>query len=212
MTLCGVTWPWQLVKHPFFYQVQRSLNVYAPSQWETTLRCCNIVSHWLGAHTKWSLHVGSKSNSIDTGSSSLNMDTAEKWQWCSYMHVDWWVKMAKQPQVWHHQCQCPQNMRSTHYTTTKHISTKCKCISSALYWELQTTLHLAIRVCIKTSVFFPPIFRTGPHHPNAVGSQDPVFKFATCSTIPCFRTPIFLNGPYFSKAVGSQVRDYYTYI
>ena len=27
---------------------------YAPSQWETTLQC-NVVSHWLGAYTKWSL-------------------------------------------------------------------------------------------------------------------------------------------------------------
>ena len=30
--------------------------VYAPSQWETTLQC-NIVSHWLGAYTKWSLQT-----------------------------------------------------------------------------------------------------------------------------------------------------------
>ena len=29
--------------------------VYAPSQWETTLQC-NVVFHWLGACTKWSLH------------------------------------------------------------------------------------------------------------------------------------------------------------
>ena len=28
--------------------------MHAPSQWETTLHC-NVVSHWLGAHTKWSL-------------------------------------------------------------------------------------------------------------------------------------------------------------
>ena len=28
--------------------------LYAPSQWETTLQC-NVVSHWLGAYTKWSL-------------------------------------------------------------------------------------------------------------------------------------------------------------
>ena len=27
--------------------------VFAPSQWETTLHC-NVVSHWLGANTKWS--------------------------------------------------------------------------------------------------------------------------------------------------------------
>ena len=29
--------------------------LYAPSQWETTLQC-NVVSHWLGAYTKWSLY------------------------------------------------------------------------------------------------------------------------------------------------------------
>ena len=29
---------------------------YAPSQWEPTLQC-NAVSHWLGACTKWSLHI-----------------------------------------------------------------------------------------------------------------------------------------------------------
>ena len=28
--------------------------VYVPSQWETTLHC-NVVSHWLGAYTKWSM-------------------------------------------------------------------------------------------------------------------------------------------------------------
>ena len=30
--------------------------MYMPIQWETPLKClCNIVSHWLGACTKWSL-------------------------------------------------------------------------------------------------------------------------------------------------------------
>ena len=28
--------------------------MYEPYQWETTLQC-NLVSHWLGAYTKWSL-------------------------------------------------------------------------------------------------------------------------------------------------------------
>ena len=27
---------------------------YAPCQWETTLQC-NVVSHWMGAYTKWPL-------------------------------------------------------------------------------------------------------------------------------------------------------------
>ena len=31
-------------------------SVYASSQWETMLQC-NIVSHWLGAYTKWSLYM-----------------------------------------------------------------------------------------------------------------------------------------------------------
>ena len=30
--------------------------VCALSQWETMLHC-NFVSHWLGSHTKWSLHM-----------------------------------------------------------------------------------------------------------------------------------------------------------
>ena len=29
--------------------------VYATSQWEMTLQC-NVISHWMGTHTKWSLH------------------------------------------------------------------------------------------------------------------------------------------------------------
>ena len=34
----------------------RDYFAYAPSQWETTLHC-NVVSHWLGAYTKWSLNL-----------------------------------------------------------------------------------------------------------------------------------------------------------
>ena len=33
--------------------------LYAPSQWETTLHC-NVVSHWLGAYTNWSLGASKK--------------------------------------------------------------------------------------------------------------------------------------------------------
>ena len=36
--------------------IYRNHFVYAPSQWETTLQC-NVVSHWLGAFTTWSLDV-----------------------------------------------------------------------------------------------------------------------------------------------------------
>ena len=35
-------------------RISRDHFVYVPSQWETTLQC-NVVSHWLGAYTKWSL-------------------------------------------------------------------------------------------------------------------------------------------------------------
>ena len=38
------------------YCMYRDHFVYTPSQWETTLHC-NVVSHWLRAFTKWSLHA-----------------------------------------------------------------------------------------------------------------------------------------------------------
>ena len=34
----------------------RDHDLYAPSQWETMSQC-NVVSHWLGANTKWSLQL-----------------------------------------------------------------------------------------------------------------------------------------------------------
>ena len=39
-----------------FMHILRERFVYAPSQWETTLQC-NVVSHWLGAYTEWSLYA-----------------------------------------------------------------------------------------------------------------------------------------------------------
>ena len=39
----------------FFQRYDKDHFLYAHSQWEMTLQC-NIVSHWLGAHTKWSLY------------------------------------------------------------------------------------------------------------------------------------------------------------
>ena len=38
--------------------------VYEPSQWETTLQC-NVVSHWLGAYTKWCLMLHVENDSMD---------------------------------------------------------------------------------------------------------------------------------------------------
>ena len=40
-------------------------NVNMPSQWKTMLQC-NSVSHWLGAFTKWSLHIGANQTSWST--------------------------------------------------------------------------------------------------------------------------------------------------
>ena len=42
-----------VLHHPAIY---RDHFVYVPSQWETTLHF-NVVFHWLGAYTKWSLHI-----------------------------------------------------------------------------------------------------------------------------------------------------------
>ena len=44
----------KILQRPRKYWKRSTRNhfVYAPSQWETTLRC-NVVSHWLGAYTKW---------------------------------------------------------------------------------------------------------------------------------------------------------------
>ena len=38
----------------FSLAMSRDHFVHAPSQWETMLHC-NVVSHWLGSHKKWSL-------------------------------------------------------------------------------------------------------------------------------------------------------------
>ena len=38
--------------------------VNAPSQWEMTLQC-NVISHWLGVFTKWSLRYGGINFSCD---------------------------------------------------------------------------------------------------------------------------------------------------
>ena len=40
--------------------------VYAPSQWKMTFRC-NVISHWLGAYTKWLLCISVHNNSLWPG-------------------------------------------------------------------------------------------------------------------------------------------------
>ena len=57
-----IKWPrryWQSLGHQLCYswlpdQILCHHYVYVPSQWETMLHC-NVVSHWLGAYTEWSL-------------------------------------------------------------------------------------------------------------------------------------------------------------
>ena len=50
---------WKRFLHYRHFVASESINqlvifVYALNQWETTLQC-TVVSHWLGAYTKWSL-------------------------------------------------------------------------------------------------------------------------------------------------------------
>ena len=41
---------------PKRHLISRDNFVHVPGQWETML-LCNVISHWLDAHTKWSLHI-----------------------------------------------------------------------------------------------------------------------------------------------------------
>ena len=63
--------------------------VYGPSQWVTTLHC-NVVSHWLGAYTKWSLVpllkctlIPSQCGQFAPENESLQLSTlqAALWEW-----------------------------------------------------------------------------------------------------------------------------------
>ena len=62
-TSCCVTQSWadHCIAHTC--QTYRDHFVYAPSQWEATLQC-NVVSHWLGACTEWSLGIKTRLNDI----------------------------------------------------------------------------------------------------------------------------------------------------
>ena len=68
----------------------RDQSVHAPSQWETTLHC-NVVSHWLGAYTKWSLlQVGVFWAGVEGGGGRAEI--IESWQVCYHLHqYTWWV-------------------------------------------------------------------------------------------------------------------------
>ena len=64
----------------FWKSCCRDLCVYAPSQWEMTLYS-NVISHWLGAYTKWSLVVG-KMLLIFFGFRCINNAILQLWDAC----------------------------------------------------------------------------------------------------------------------------------
>ena len=70
------------------WYVYREHFVYVPSQWEATLQC-NVVSHWLGTCTKWSLCVEHYTDSHHVQSYTINpqqLKAYELWTpsrvWC----------------------------------------------------------------------------------------------------------------------------------
>ena len=81
--------------------------VYAPSQWVATLHC-NVVSHWLGAYTRWSLqrstlhstYFSSPFGSAQHLTSNTILSTSPKFTWrCGkYILPQIIIKLAK---FWH---------------------------------------------------------------------------------------------------------------
>ena len=69
--------------------------VYAPNQWETTLQC-NVVSHWLGAFTRWSLNIqtictevkGSFICWIHPSTSHQGHRTSDQHEWIHHTYKD----------------------------------------------------------------------------------------------------------------------------
>ena len=58
--ICHEVWQVYLKFFSTYLKNARDLSVYAPSQWETALRC-DAVSHWLGTYTEWSLKANNAS-------------------------------------------------------------------------------------------------------------------------------------------------------
>ena len=54
---------WCVRRRAIAYHSCRDNSVYAPSQWDTTLHC-NVVSHWLGAFTNWSLQPSERISQV----------------------------------------------------------------------------------------------------------------------------------------------------
>ena len=70
--------------------------VYAPSKWENTLQC-NVVSHWLGACTEWSLHLWIMSHVLLV---IARHDDFSKWKhfphyWPFVRGIHWWIPLTK---------------------------------------------------------------------------------------------------------------------
>ena len=59
---------------------------YAPSQWETTLQR-NVVFHWLGTYTKWSLSEAVMSLSRFMHWNAFNFNGIQKMLWCHDMET-----------------------------------------------------------------------------------------------------------------------------
>ena len=80
--------------------------VYAPSQWETTLYC-NVVSHWLGAYTKWSQtlmltwkHLSYRRWWRETGYFGCSWCVC--WRWRAYWSTAWCWRRAGTQTSWYH--------------------------------------------------------------------------------------------------------------
>ena len=84
-------WGYVCVKH--CSKVIRDHFVYVPSQWETLL--CNVVSHWLGAYTKWSLVIEIICISVKC---AWNKPVKEE-----FMTISWATPMLMK----HFSCWCP---------------------------------------------------------------------------------------------------------
>ena len=80
--------------------------VFAPSQWETTLQC-NVVSHWLGAYTEWSLDPVDELR-------LMSWKTHLYW-WAIVIHIESTLLTSKkeighrQIPRWIHSCACQYN-------------------------------------------------------------------------------------------------------
>ena len=82
-------WGWDKMAAIFLIIViNRGHSVYAPSQWETTLHC-NILPHWLGACTEWSLIISSEYSLLLGGKSPVDYIIIFQYCWWSLANHQW---------------------------------------------------------------------------------------------------------------------------